>query len=209
MPNLFVRMIPARSLTLGATLLVVVGCATSPGGSSTPVGSASADPLQALADENGSGVILAYGTSAGLESAAAGADGDGSAIAPESAWWVGSVAKMITATAILQLVDAGEVALDSPAAAYLEGSVSDAFTIRQLLQMRSGVPGTSEHIGACPSAGIVQTALDLAAEPKFEPGSRFDYEDELHPAWAGHPDGHGERPRDGHPKRHLRSTRHG
>jgi D-alanyl-D-alanine carboxypeptidase len=156
-------------------VLGIVACSPLGGGSPTG-GPPSA--LQALADENaggGTGLILAYANAGTTTTAAAGADGDGNPVRPDGAWWVGSVAKMVTATAVFQLVDEGLVHLDSSASDYLDVSVSDAFTIRQLLQFQSGVPQTSSHISQCPSAGLATRAFDLAVEPAFTPGERFEY----------------------------------
>lgn len=54
---------------------------------------------------------------------------------------IASVTKSFTVTAVLQLVDKGEVGLDSPISTYLSG-VPDGnrITIRELAEMRSGLP---------------------------------------------------------------------
>lgn len=58
---------------------------------------------------------------------------------------IGSVTKPLVATTVLALVDAGELALDDPIAAYLPEDMvanianADVATVRQMLQMTSGI----------------------------------------------------------------------
>src|SRR4051794_21767761 len=53
---------------------------------------------------------------------------------------IGSETKTFTVTALLQLVDAGEVALDDPISKYVSGVPSgDVITLRHLATMRSGL----------------------------------------------------------------------
>ncbi|HST41693.1 MAG TPA: serine hydrolase domain-containing protein, partial [Conexibacter sp.] len=53
---------------------------------------------------------------------------------------IGSVTKTFTVTALLQLVDAGRVALDDPISKYVPGVISgETITLRQLASMRSGL----------------------------------------------------------------------
>jgi D-alanyl-D-alanine carboxypeptidase len=53
---------------------------------------------------------------------------------------IGSETKTFTVTALLQLVDQGNVALDDPISKYVPGVISgDVITLRQLAQMRSGL----------------------------------------------------------------------
>jgi D-alanyl-D-alanine carboxypeptidase len=53
---------------------------------------------------------------------------------------IGSETKTFVGTALLQLVDQGKVALDSPISSYLSGvPQGDAITLRQLADMRSGL----------------------------------------------------------------------
>lgn len=59
------------------------------------------------------------------------------------AFVIGSLTKSLTALAVLQLVDAGSVELDAPAARYLPELGSDAVTVRQLLNQTSGY-GTND-----------------------------------------------------------------
>ena len=53
---------------------------------------------------------------------------------------IGSITKTMTATVILQLVDEGMLALDDPLARYLPDAETNGATIRQALDMSSGIP---------------------------------------------------------------------
>ncbi|MET9962496.1 serine hydrolase domain-containing protein [Streptomyces sp. NPDC006326] len=58
---------------------------------------------------------------------------------------IGSVTKTFTVTAVLQLVDQGKLRLDDPVSKYLGGVPGgDRITIRQLAEMRSGLPNYTE-----------------------------------------------------------------
>jgi CubicO group peptidase (beta-lactamase class C family) len=102
----------------------------------------------------------------------------------ETAFNLGSINKVFTATAIRQLAALGRLDLDSVLARYWPDypnpDVARRVTIRQLLEHRSGVGG---NIFAAPNAG---SRLDLrhnrdfvrlfAHEPlRFEPGTRREY----------------------------------
>ncbi len=63
---------------------------------------------------------------------------------------IGSETKTFTVTALLQLVDQGKVGLDDPIGTYIPGVPNgDVVTIRQLAEMRSGLPSysASEQFG--------------------------------------------------------------
>lgn len=70
---------------------------------------------------------------------------DGDRITPDTPFLLGSMSKSITALAVMQLVDAGQVELDAPVRRYLadfalRGNGSDQITVRQLLAHTSGIP---------------------------------------------------------------------
>ncbi|MEB3981444.1 serine hydrolase [Mycobacterium sp. 663a-19] len=107
----------------------------------------------------------------------------GDAITPQTVFDIASVSKQFTATALLLLVDAGEVALDDPLSRYVpELPWSGAVTVGQLMHQTSGVP---EYVGLLEAQGFQlgdrttedQALRALAGVPKLEfaPGSRFDY----------------------------------
>lgn len=117
-------------------------------------------------------------------------------ITAETYYWMYSVSKLITCTAIMQLVEGGTISLDDPVYKYLPeykemkirvNSVTvpakNYITIRHLLSMQSGM---NYNIS---SRSILKTLKDtegqantreliqaLASEPlDFEPGTRFQY----------------------------------
>lgn len=62
---------------------------------------------------------------------------------PDDQMAVGSVTKSVVAAQVMQLVEAGDLALDDPASDYLPGDLdfdTNQATIRHLLTMRSGIP---------------------------------------------------------------------
>lgn len=59
---------------------------------------------------------------------------------PQTPFPIASVSKLLTATAILQLVENGQLQLEDPAALYLSGFPYPNLTIRQLLSHTSGLP---------------------------------------------------------------------
>lgn len=98
---------------------------------------------------------------------------------------IGSVTKTFTVTAVLQLVDDGEIRLDDSVADYVDGVPGgDRITVRHLARMQSGLPNysTSTAFAAqlfadpqrhfCP-----RELLDIAfARPvSFAPGDDFEY----------------------------------
>jgi D-alanyl-D-alanine carboxypeptidase len=75
-------------------------------------------------------------------------DAAGGALGPDDAFRVGSISKLVVATLVLTLRDAGGplIDLDEPLAAYLgNDSVGARATIRALLSHRSGLPGYTDH----------------------------------------------------------------
>lgn len=94
-----------------------------------------------------------------------------------------SVAKMFTAVATLQLVEAGKVKLDDPVGKYLTDypnqEVASKVTIRDLLNHTGGTgdifgPEFSSH---APALHTHEDYIRLfgSRPPRFEPGSRFEY----------------------------------
>jgi len=93
------------------------------------------------------------------------ADQTGLPITPHTPFILASVSKPLTALAILQLVDTGQVELDIPVQRYLpEFSVADPIassqiTVRHLLLHTSGIPAT-----ACDTKANAQTIKEYVVE---------------------------------------------
>ena len=104
---------------------------------------------------------------------------------PATIFWIASMTKSLTSTAVMILVDEGKLNLDEPASKWVPELAkvklttgkppSRAITLRDLLSHTSGIPDPPRK----PSDGnvpIAQYALDLLKEPfEFEPGSKFEY----------------------------------
>lgn len=98
---------------------------------------------------------------------------------------VGSITKPFTGTLLMQLAADGELSLDDPISMYVPGVTNgDDITLRMLADMTSGVAsytldddfqaiyfGEPENVWT-PDELL---AAGLALEPKFEPGTGFDY----------------------------------
>ena len=105
-----------------------------------------ADELQAAIDawvDQGSlgGITAAVVTPDGVWSGAAGVDGAGTPLQPDSALSLQSISKTYTAAEVLLLSGRGLVDLDAPITDYLDVPFpTRGATVRQLLAMRSGFP---------------------------------------------------------------------
>lgn len=93
----------------------------------------------------------------------AGVDGDNNPVTPDRTWETASLVKMIIAAAVLQLVDAGEVDLDAPVGDYVDFSVEDAITVRDVLSHRSGIPNMTSHLASCPAESTLEMMKTNAA----------------------------------------------
>jgi len=119
----------------------------------------------------------------GIWSGAAGlaATGDQVLATTETAYAIGSVTKTFVAGLTLLLARDGAIALDDPAANWLEGVAADksnGATIRQLLSHRSGIDEHVDELGqqlAQPHRWTPTELLQLVDEPHFAPGERFEY----------------------------------
>jgi D-alanyl-D-alanine carboxypeptidase len=78
----------------------------------------------------------------------------GAAATADQRYEVGSQTKMMTSAIILQLAGEGKINLDAPAALYLDAqtiagiALADTATVRQLLQMNSGIANYTEVLNA-------------------------------------------------------------
>ncbi len=95
----------------------------------------------------------------------------------------GSISKGVTALAVMQLVEAGRVDLDTPISQYLDGFAGQpagAATIRQLLSHTSGwstLQGNTAHTDATGGADELARRVDAlaTATPAHPPGQRWEY----------------------------------
>lgn len=104
-------------------------------------------------------------------------------VTPDTPFLTGSISKSFTALAVMQLVEAGEVDLDTEVSEYLD-SFSDrpggAVTVRQLLSHTSGfstLQGNASHSDASGGEGELALMVDGFADvsPAYEPGHRWEY----------------------------------
>jgi len=107
----------------------------------------------------------------------------------ETPWRWASVTKQIVAVAVMQQVETGKIALDTPIAAYvpkLKVANAGRITLRMLLQHTSGLPNVEDGPLDARKEMIVQYRRDAPAPPpgvspicrgsaKAEPGARFEY----------------------------------
>lgn len=100
----------------------------------------------------------------------------------ETHYEIGSITKQFTATAILQLKEAGKLSLNDTLARWISEYKRGAkITIRQLLQQTTGIPNYTEvdgfeKIASTKPPSFAAILALLAKKPlEFEPGSRFAY----------------------------------
>jgi CubicO group peptidase (beta-lactamase class C family) len=165
------------SLVLAAAL-AAAACTADPETETDTAGcdSGFTSALSAWADAGFSGA-LAIGDGEGFDCRAAfGMADETSPNADETVFAIGSISKAFTAAAVVDLVDAGEIALDAEAGTLLpglEGPAAEA-TVEQLLVHTSGLEGSHgedhrplEREDAIAALGGLRSA--------FEPGSEFLY----------------------------------
>ena len=94
-----------------------------------------------VAGDNGVGVTAAVLTADGAWAGAAGADGAGASLVPESAMAIASITKTFVAAEVMRLAGLGLVDLDGPVSDYVTVPFDTrGATVRQVLGMRSGFP---------------------------------------------------------------------
>jgi len=108
----------------------------------------------------------------------------GVAATPETKFRIGSITKQFTATAILQLQEAGKLSIDDPVSKFYPDAPAAwaKITLRHLLTHTSGIPtytalpGFFDHDARLPHTpeDLIKLTRDKPLE--FEPGSRFAYD---------------------------------
>lgn len=109
--------------------------------------------------------------------------GGDTAVTPDTPFVIGSISKSFTALAVMQLVEAGKVDLDTEISRYLDdfsGRPAGAITVRQLLTHTSGfstVQGNEGHPEATGGKDDLARGVARLAEmtPAYRPGERWDY----------------------------------
>jgi CubicO group peptidase (beta-lactamase class C family) len=110
----------------------------------------------------------------------------GEAPSPQTPFFLGSTTKSITALAVMQLVEAGKIALDAPVQTYLpwfriaDPQASAQMTVRHLLNQTSGLPLLSGWIPLAdcdesPGAGERQARALATLALRRPVGSAFEY----------------------------------
>lgn len=109
---------------------------------------------------------------------------DGRSVTPQTPFIIGSTTKSITALAVMQLVDAGQINLDAPVQSYIpwfslaDEESSARITVRHLLIMSSGIPADAggEAFRSTVDMTPAEAVRTLRSAPlAFEPGSEFEY----------------------------------
>lgn len=128
-----------------------------------------------LAAEGGAVVVR---QAQGLASFATGED-----LSPDAIFQTASAAKPFTATAVLQLRDAGLLSLEDPVARHLPGFPREDVTVRQLLNHTSGLPDLElfePTVARDPDrimtgADLIQALAAWDGPPSARPGDAFRY----------------------------------
>lgn len=114
------------------------------------------------------------------------ADPSGRPVTPQTPFLIGSTGKSITATALMLLVDAGQVDLDAPVRTYLpwftlaDPDASARITVRMLLNHTSGIPEGTGWVSqgySDTSAGALEEQVRSFASVKLNngPGTAYEY----------------------------------
>jgi CubicO group peptidase (beta-lactamase class C family) len=100
---------------------------------------------------------------------------------------LGSLTKIFTATAILQLAEQGKLSIDDPVSKYYTASPASwrRITIKHLLTHQSGIPDYADPLVLSPTTARTEARIDRAPEAlielfrdkplQFEPGSQVSY----------------------------------
>jgi CubicO group peptidase (beta-lactamase class C family) len=98
------------------------------------------------------------------------ADPSGNPVTPHTPFMIGSITKAFTALAVMQLVEAGKVQLNSPVQRYLrwfrvaDPVASAQITVRQLLTMTSGLPQLYEtQLWTAQDDGVLERVVRVLA----------------------------------------------
>ncbi|MET8546617.1 serine hydrolase domain-containing protein, partial [Kitasatospora sp. NPDC004799] len=194
----FSALVGAVCLALAGPV-VAAGAAEAADGRPGP-GDPRAAALRALTDAGAVGAIAEVRDGNGAWRGASGVSdlATGAPVRADGRFRVGSVTKVFTATAVLQLVGEGRIGLDDPIERHLPGLVPNGehITVRHLLGHRSGLwDSTNEKGGVFPDwsdPAVIRNWLDgggltrhitpaqvvassVAHAPNFPPGTGYSY----------------------------------
>ncbi|WP_419992508.1 serine hydrolase domain-containing protein [Streptomyces boninensis] len=180
-----------RSRGYGAVLIAVVlalcGALLAPSAAVAAAGEREVDAYlrQRMAEAKTPGMAYAIVDRRKIEHIGTmGHDGDGAPVTARTPFLWGSVAKPVTATAVMTLVEDGKVDLDRPVRAYLpdftlkDRATAARITVRHLLQQTSGLPEVTDATDRFehrrdPYRSAVAELADV--EPAAEPGEKHIY----------------------------------
>jgi CubicO group peptidase (beta-lactamase class C family) len=201
-----------RSVSALATVLIVICLLGAP----DPARSAAADrfPRETVEHEQIDAYILARMRATRIPGLALGvvrgdqtvylkgygvAGPDGRPVTPQTPFILGSTSKSITALAVMQLVEAGKIDLDTPVITYLpwfrtdDEGASARITVRNLLHQNSGLPVDVGRAGLAEDdqsdTALEDGARQLAGvQLNHPPGQTYEYANEkLHHPGPDHP----------------------
>ena len=119
-------------------------------------------------------VFLGVFAQSGTQRVVAGEDGDGIPVSADTPFEAASIAKMVVATAILQLVDDGMVDLDASIAEYVAMDVAPTITVRDVMRHHSGIDNLSAQLDSCPSLATLDS-MKATAEMALGPTREESY----------------------------------
>jgi len=128
------------------------------------------------------GVTAAVVTPDGVWSGAAGVDGKGAAVQPNSGMALASITKTFAAAEVMLLAERGVLDLDAPVSTYLPNRwVSNGVTVRQLLAQRSGLTEADDAawqrlVDAPDEHWSPQRFMTQVPTPTRTPGQAFNYD---------------------------------
>jgi CubicO group peptidase (beta-lactamase class C family) len=111
-------------------------------------------------------------------------------VTPHTSFIIGSITKAFTALAVMQLVEAGQVELDTPVQQYMpwfrvaDPQASAHITVRQLLNQSSGLPMIREtQLWTEQDEGALERTVRFleTAQLDFWPGQSFGYSNTIAP----------------------------
>jgi CubicO group peptidase (beta-lactamase class C family) len=102
----------------------------------------------------------------------------GAPVTPQTQFHAASISKTLTATAILQLADRGQLAIDDPVERYLPAFAGSGITLAHLLTHTAGLSDWSRATGTSDDGAVAGYVADVARHaPLYPPGQGWEYSD--------------------------------